>query len=160
MKRTWFKNLMIFLLGMLTLAIGAVLFTVFGFGRRPSPAGSVENRGEICFQPGDTGHMLVRVNPEGCFSPNCSRPTLLEGTAILDRDRWELRFDTHFVIAETSRFPFPCSEDCTGGHTIHFDLGVLDVGDYAVWVGDERVGDLMVFSGLPTPDQCFQTQPR
>jgi hypothetical protein len=155
MKAVNRKTVVVFVLGMLTFAVGAVLYTVFLNVRRPEPAIIVENRGEICFQVDDVGEMIASVSPEGCFSPGCTHQIQTVGRVTVDRWGFELNFETRFVLAETSRFPFPCIDDCFGGGTINFNLGMLDVGDYSVWLGDENVGNLMVFSGLPTPRQCL-----
>jgi hypothetical protein len=149
------KTVVVFVLGMLTFAVGAVLFTVFLNPRRPEPPMVIENRGEICFQVDDDGDMIAAVSPEGCFSPGCTRQIQTVGKAVVDRWDFELSFETRFLLAETSRFPFPCIDECSGGGTIVFNLGMLDVGDYSVWLGDENIGKLMVFSGLPTPRQCL-----
>jgi hypothetical protein len=149
------KTVVVFVLGMLTFAVGAVLYTVFLNPRRPQPVMTIENRGEICFQVDDIGDMIVSVSPEGCFSPGCTRQVQKVGKVVVDRWDFKLNFETSFVLAETSRFPFPCIDDCYGGGTIVFNLGMLDVGDYSVWLGDENIGKLMVFSGRPTPRQCL-----
>jgi hypothetical protein len=149
------KTIVVFMLGMLTIAIGTVLYTVFLNPRRPQPVMTIENRGEICFRIDDVGDMIASVSPEGCFSPGCTQQVQKVGKAVVDRRNLELSFETLFVLAETSRFPFPCIDDCFGGGTIDFNLGMLDVGDYAVWLGDENIGKLMIFSGLPTPRQCL-----
>jgi hypothetical protein len=75
---------------------------------------------------------------------------------MVDRRGFEIRIETRFLLAETSRFPLPCVENCMGGGRIDFNLGVLEVGDHDLWHGDEFLGKLKVFSGLPTPRQCFQ----
>jgi hypothetical protein len=149
------KTIIVFALGMLTFAVGAVLYTVFLNVRRPEPGMIIENRGGICFRVDDAGDMIASVSPEGCFSTSCTRQVQKVGTTIVDRWNFELSFETRFVLAETSRFPLPCIDNCFGGGTLVFNLGMLDVGDYSVWLGDENIGKLMVFSGLPTPHQCL-----
>ena len=123
--------------------------------KKPEPGVTIENRGEICFKAGDNGNMTASVSPEGCFSTTCTRQVQKVGIVTMDQGDFELKFETRFVLAEASRFPLPCIDNCVGGGTIDFDLGMLEVGDYSVWHGEERVGTLMVFSGLPTPWQCF-----
>lgn len=159
MKAVNRKTVIVFVLGMLTFAVGAVLYTVFLNPRRPEPPITVENRGEICFWIDDEGDMIASVSPEGCFSPGCTHQAQKVGRVIVDKWNFKLSFETTFVLTETSRFPFPCIDDCSGGGTINFNLGMLDVGDYSVWLGNENIGKLMVFSGLPTPRQCLPEQP-
>ena len=149
------KTILVFILGMLIFAVGAVLYTVFLNPRRPEPPIIVENLGEICFWVDDVGDMIASVSPEGCFSPGCTQQVQKVGRVVVDRWNFELHFETRFVLAETSRFPFPCIDECVGGGTINLHLGMLDVGDYSVRLGDENIGKLMVFSGLPTPRQCL-----
>jgi hypothetical protein len=155
MKVMNLKTIVVFVLGMLTFAVVAVLFSLFVNVKRPEPGMIIENRGQICFRLNDVGDMIASVSPEGCFSTSCTRQVQKVGTTIVDKRGFELRFDARFVLAETSRFPLPCIDNCFGGGTIDFNLGMLDVGDYSVWLGDENIGKLMVFSGLPTPRQCL-----
>ena len=149
------KNIGIFVLGMLVFGIGMLLYSVFVGLKRPEPGLSVVNRGEICFRIDEQGDMLASVVPDGCYSTTCTRQVQQVGKVMLDRRGFEIKFETRFVLAETSRFPFPCIENCAGGGRIDFNLGMLDVGDYSLWHGEEEVGELMIFSGRPTPPQCF-----
>ena len=158
MKRMRWKNILIFILGMLTFAVGWGLLTIFGGLRKPIPQGIIEDWGSICFRSEELSGMNAAVSPLGCYSSTCTRPVLQAGTSILDQENYEIRFETTFVLAGSSRFPLPCTEDCSGGGTLNFELGQLAVGDYDVWFRDEKIGDMMVFSGLPTPDQCFENQ--
>jgi hypothetical protein len=149
------KSILFFALGMLTLGVIIVLYSVFFNVKTPEPGMTVENRGEICFRVDENGDMIASISPEGCFSTTCTRQVQKVGKVTIDHRDFELRFETRFVMAETSRFPLPCIDNCSGGGMIDFNLGMLEVGDYLVWHGEERVGKLMVFSGLPTPQQCF-----
>lgn len=155
MKPLNHKTIIVFALGMLTFAIVAVLYSIFVNVRRPEPGIIIENRGQICFRLDDVGDMIASVSPEGCFSTSCTRQVQTVGKATINKRDFELRLETRFVLAETSRFPLPCIDNCFGGGTIDFNLGMLDVGDYSIWLGDENIGNLMVFSGLPTPRQCL-----
>ena len=155
MKSVNRKHVIVFMLGMLTFAIFMLVYSLFGKARRPEPLLVVENHGEICFQVDDHGDMIASVSPEGCFSTSCTRQVQTTGKVMVDRRDFEIRFETRFMLAETSRFPFPCIENCMGGGTIDFNLGVLEVGDHLLWLGDVSLGKLKVFSGLPTPRQCF-----
>jgi hypothetical protein len=103
--------------------------------------------------------MTAAVSPKGCFSTTCTRPTLQAGTAIFDRQERLIRLETRFVLVETSRFPLPCIENCAGGGTVQFKLGNLIPNDYEVWFREKKVGELKIFSGRPTPRQCFENTP-
>ena len=155
MRRLNRRNIGIFSLGMLVCAAGMLIYSLFVKVRRPEPVVSIENRGEICFQVDDHGDMIASVAPEGCFSTTCTRQIQRVGKAVVDSRGFEIRFETRFLLAETSSFPLPCVENCMGGGTIEFNLGMLEVGDHDVWHGNEYLGKLKVFSGLPTPPQCF-----
>jgi hypothetical protein len=48
-----------------------------------------------------------------------------------------------------------CGEDCVGGGTLNFDLGLMPVGLYRVYLWEAYLGDLSVTSGLPWHDQCL-----
>jgi hypothetical protein len=155
MKRLNFRNIGVFMLGMLVFAIGSLFYSTFIDVKRPESAIVVENRGEMCFQIDDQGNMMASVKPEGCFSTTCTRPVQQVGKVMVDRRDFKIRFETRFVLAETSRFPLPCIENCAGGGRLDFNLGVLEVGDHSLWHGGIGIGKLKVFSGLPTPRQCF-----
>jgi hypothetical protein len=152
------KNIICFVVGMLTFGVVAILYSIFIGVKTPEPGIIVENRGEICFRVDENGNMIASVSPEGCFSTTCTRQVQQVGKVVIDDRDFELRFETRFVLAEASRFPLPCIDNCSGGGRIDFNLGMLEVGDYFVWHGEERVGKLMVFSGLPTPQQCFSKE--
>ncbi|UCD98777.1 MAG: hypothetical protein JSV42_17820 [Chloroflexota bacterium] len=158
MKRFPWKSFGIFLLGMLTLAVGLISVNVFFGLRRPTPEGIIEDWGSICFWYSDDGSMRSSISPRGCFSTTCTRQISQVGTALIEQDAFKIHLDSTFVLAETSRFPLPCTENCSGGGSIDFNLGVLQVGKYDVWFEDEPVGNLNIFSGLPTPRQCFDNQ--
>ena len=57
MKQNRWKYILVFALGMLTLASGYLLLSVFGGLRRPTPAVIVEDYGSICFWYDDQGSM-------------------------------------------------------------------------------------------------------
>jgi hypothetical protein len=156
MKQASWKYILVFILGMLTLVIGYLLLSVFGGFRRPSPAGIVEDYGSICFWYDDQGSMQASVSPKGCYSTTCTRQVSQTGSAVLDQDSFQIHIDSRFILAETSRWPLLCMENCSGGGTVNFELGQMNVGQYQVWYGDEIVGEFNVYSGLPTPRQCFE----
>lgn len=156
MKRIHWRSIWIFLLGMLTLAVGYFLVTVFGGLRKPTREGIVEDWDTICFWYSDQGTMFANISPLGCYSSTCTLPISQTGTALLDQDQYQIHLDSRFVLTETSRFPLPCIDNCAGGGSVYLDLGELQVGKYAVFFKGEPVGDLNVFSGLPTPQQCFE----
>jgi hypothetical protein len=155
MKSKGWKSILLFILGMLTFAVGWFILSTFIFVERPSPQGIVEDWGQICFWAHE-GDMYATVSPKGCYSPTCTRPTLQEGTAILDKQDYRIEIETRFVIAETSRFPLPCVEDCAGGGQINLNLGALIPNEYEIRFRGEKVGEMNVYSGRPTPRQCFE----
>jgi hypothetical protein len=124
--------------------------------RRPTQASIVEDYGSICFWYDERGSMQASISPLGCYSPTCTRQVSQTGSAVIDQDQYQIHLESSFVLAETSRFLLPCIENCSGGGTVNFDLGELQVGKYEVWFRDEMAGELNVFSGLPTPRQCLE----
>jgi hypothetical protein len=100
--------------------------------------------------------MQASVSPKGCYSTTCTRQVSQTGSAVLDQDSFQIHIDSRFILAETSRWPLLCMENCSGGGTVNFELGQMNVGQYQVWYGDEIVGEFNVYSGLPTPRQCFE----
>jgi hypothetical protein len=155
MKRQTIRVFLVFMLGMLTFAIGSFILSTFVFVERPTPAGIIEDWGQICFWP-DVDGINATISPKGCFSTTCTRPTLQAGTAVVDKQTRRIQLETRFLLVETSRFPLPCIENCAGGGTVQFVLGDLIPNDYEVWFRDKKVGELMIFSGRPTPRQCFE----
>ena len=156
MRRFHWRSVWIFLLGMLTFAVGYFVFNVTVGLRRPTQAGIVEDYGSICFWYGERGNMQVSITPQGCYSTTCTRQVSQTGRAVIEQDQFQIHLESSFVLAENSRFLLPCIENCSGGGTVNLDLGELRVGKYEVWFRNELAGDLNVFSGLPTPRQCLE----
>jgi hypothetical protein len=154
MKRLNLRLFLAFILGMLTFAVGSFIASTFFIVERPVKDGVVEGWERICFWP-DVGGVYAAVSPEGCYSTTCTRPKLQVGTAIVDMKEYKIQLETRFVMVETSRFPLPCTENCSGGGTVQFNLGNLIPHDYEVRFRDGKVGTLMIYSGRPTPRQCF-----
>jgi hypothetical protein len=143
---------------MATFAIGSFIVSTFIFVERPTPAGIIYDYERICFWP-DVDGITAAVSPKGCYSTTCTRPMYQAGTSIIDIQEYKIQLETRFVLVEASRFPLPCTENCAGGGTVQFNLGDLIPNKYEVWFRDEKVGDLDIFSGLPTPRQCFENIP-
>lgn len=156
MKRVRLKFLLVLILGMLIVIIGYILFSVFQGFSKPTPMEIVENYGSLCFWYDDQGSMQAAVSPLGCYSSTCTRPILQVGSAVLNQDQYQIDIESRFVLAEASRFPLPCTENCSGGGTVNFDLGELQVGQYDILFRGELVGNLNVYSGRPTPRQCIE----
>lgn len=156
MKRGGYRTVVVFILGMFTFALSYFIYTIFINPKRPTMNGVVENWGTICFWYDDVGNIQASVSPEGCYSTTCTRPIQQVGSAIVHEQDFIIDLESRFVLEETSRFPLPCIENCAGGGTVSFVLGELAVGDYEVRFRDEIVGELMIFSGRPTPRQCFE----
>ncbi len=158
MKHLRLKNILVFILGMLTFAIGSFIVNSFFLVERPVKDGIIEDWEQICFWPDESG-IYTTVSPKGCYSTSCTRPKLQAGTAIVDVQDNKIQLEARFVLVEASRFPLPCIENCSGGGNVQFILGDLIPNDYEVWFRDEKVGELMIFSGRPTPRQCFENNP-
>lgn len=159
MKRGGYRTILVFILGMFTFALSYFIYTIFINPKRPTMEGIIENWGEICFWYDDVGSIIAAVSPEGCYSTTCTLPIQQVGSAVVNEQNFTIHLETRFVLKETSRFPLPCIENCEGGGTVSFVLGGLSVGDYEVRFRDEKVGELMIFSGRPTPRQCFKNTP-
>jgi hypothetical protein len=159
MKYLKLKTIMIFVLGMLTFAVGSFIVSTFIFVERPMPPDVIYDFDRICFWPGVDG-INVAVSPKGCYSTTCTRPSLQAGSAIVDTQKYKIQLETQFLLVKTSRFPLPCIENCAGGGTVQFHLGHLIPNRYEVWFRDEKVGDLDIYSGFPTPRQCFENIPQ
>jgi hypothetical protein len=157
MKNYSVKYILFFFLGML--AFGVVSFAVSHLilVERPTQDGIIEDWESICFWPDEDG-IYVEVSPKGCFATTCTRPTLQTGTATIDLQNHTIQLETRFMIATTSRFPLPCIDNCSGGGTVQLNLGYLMPNIYEVWFRGQKVGEMNVFSGLPTPRQCFQNE--
>ena len=155
MKRQNIKIISVFILGMLVFAVGSIIVSTFVFVERPNKRGIIDDWERICFWL-DVDGIYAAVSPKGCYSSTCTATKLQTGTAIVDRHAYKIQLETRFVLIETSRFPLPCTEDCAGGGSVQFIFDDLIPNDYEVWFRDEMVGELMIFSGRPTPRQCFE----
>jgi hypothetical protein len=148
------RSILVFILGMLTFAVGSFLVSTYIIVERPTKDGITDDWGQICFWP-DADGLYAAVSPKGCYSTSCTRPKLQSGTAIVDIQNHKIQLETRFVLVKASHFPLPCADNCDGGGVVQFKLEPLIPNDYAVWFRDEKVGNLMIFSGRPTPRQCF-----
>lgn len=122
--------------------------------RRPEP-GTVNNEiGEVCFfqELGQPWHAQVKT--KGCYSYRCTRQIQRTGKLVIDQRNHALHFEASWVLVETSGFPFGCTDDCMGGGTLDFYLDDLEVGDWAVFAGDEKIGNVIVPSGVMIERQC------
>jgi hypothetical protein len=155
MNRSRVKIIFVFILGMLTFAVGSFVVSTFIFVERPTMDGIIEDWERICFWPDEEG-IRAAVSPKGCYSTTCTSPKLQAGTAIVDMQDYTIQLETRFVLEETSRFPLPCIENCAGGGTVQFNLGNLIPNDYEVRFRGNKIGHLMIYSGRPTPRQCFE----
>ena len=158
MKTLGWKSILVFSLGMVTFAVGWFIVSTFIIVERPSRDGIIEGWEQICFWSHESG-TYAAVSPQGCYSTSCTWPKLQAGTAIVDRQDNRIELETRFILEETSRFPLPCIENCAGGGTVQFNLGDLIPNNYEVRFRDEKVGELIVYSGRPTPRQCFENIP-
>jgi hypothetical protein len=153
MARLNARTILVFVLGMLTFAIGSWFLSTFIFVERPVKDGIIEDWDQICFRQDQDG-ISIAISPQGCYSTSCTSAKLQTSTAIVDLQNQEIQLEARFVLTKISRFPLPCTENCLGGD-VQFNLDQLIPNDYEVWFRDEKVGDLKVFSGRPTPQQCF-----
>jgi hypothetical protein len=140
---------------MVTFAVGSFLISTFIFVERPMPPDVIYDYERICFHS-DVDGITAAISPKGCYSTTCTRPQYQVGTAIVDIQEYKIQLETQFILVETSRFPLPCIENCAGGGTVKFRLGHLLPNRYEVWFRDEKAGNLDIFSGLPTPNQCIE----
>jgi hypothetical protein len=152
------NKILIFILGMLTFAIGSWVLSTFILPQRPTQAGTVEDWGKVCFWQDQDG-IYGSISPKGCYSSTCTRIVQQAGTAVVNLQGQAIALTGRFVLASTSRFPLPCSGDCLGGGAVQFRIDGLIPNDYEVWFGDQRLGQVKIFSGLPTPRQCFENGP-
>jgi hypothetical protein len=148
------SHVFIFILGMLTFAVGSWLWLTFIFVERPVKGGIIEDWDQICFRRDQDG-IYVTISPQGCYSTTCTSPKLQASTAVIDLQNQKIQLDARFVLVKTSRFPLPCTENCLGGD-VQFKLDQLIPNDYEVWFRKDKVGEVKIFSGRPTPRQCFE----
>ena len=141
-------------LGMLTFALGAFIFNSFFPLLRPEQGGIIDDWGEICVYQ-DVDGINLTISPKGCTSSTCTQIDQQVGIMVVDLQDRKISVDARFVLLETSRFPLPCTENCLGGERIRFVLSNLIPNDYMLWFGDQRVGEMSIFSGRSTPRQCF-----
>ena len=148
------KQILIFILGMLTFAVGSWILSTFIFVERPSQEGIIQDWDQICFWQDQSGIYAV-ISPQGCFSTNCTETRSQTSTAIVDLQTQKIQLDARFVLAKTSSFPLPCAENCLGGN-VQFKLDNLLPNDYEVSFGNLKIGVVNIFSGREIPRQCFE----
>lgn len=126
---------------------------------KPEPGSIVDEIGEVCFfqELGQPWHAQVRT--KGCYSYRCTKPIQRAGSLILDRENQSMHFEASWILDETSGFPFGCTEDCMGGGTVDFYLKDLEVGEWAVFLGEEKIGNVIVPSGVMIERQCVALDP-
>ena len=149
------KTIIVFVLGMLTFALGAFIVNTFFLPTRPEEGGIIEDWEQICLWQ-DMDGIYLSVSPKGCYSTTCTQIKQQVGTATLDLQNQEIHLNARFVLLETSRFPLPCAQNCLGGGSVQFKLDQLIPNDYTLWFLDQKVGEVNIFSGRTTPRQCFK----
>lgn len=154
MSKIQTKSIIIFILGMLTFAIGAFLVNIFFLVERPQESSIIEDWDQICLWQ-DVDGIYLSVSPMGCFSTSCTQIKQQIGTVMIDLENEDIFLDAHFVLQKTTRFPLPCTENCSGGGRIQFKFDQLIPNDYSLWFKDQKVGKVNIFSGRTTPNQCF-----
>ena len=154
MSKFRLNQIIIFILGMMTFAIGSWFISTFIFVERPDKNSTIEDWDQICFRQDPDG-IYVTISPQGCYSTSCTSPKLQSSTAVIDLQNQKIRLDASFLLVKTSRFPLPCIENCLGGN-VQFKLDQLIPNDYEVWFRQDKVGEVKIFSGRPTPRQCFE----
>jgi hypothetical protein len=154
MARLKGRTIIVFILGMLTFAIGSWFLSTFIFVERPVKDGIIEDWDQICFRQDQDG-ITVAISPQGCYSTSCTSAKLQTSSAVIDLQNQKIQLDARFVLVKTSRFPLPCIENCLGGD-VQFKLDCLVPNDYEVWFRGVKVGQVKIFSGRPTPRQCFE----
>jgi hypothetical protein len=148
------EQIFVFILGMLTFAIGSWFLSTFIFVERPAKGSIIEDWDQICFRQDPDG-IYTTISPQGCYSSSCTRTQLQTSSAVIDLQNQEIHLDAGFVLGKTSRFPLPCTENCLGGN-VQVKLDRLVPNDYEVWFRENKVGEIKIFSGRPTPKQCFE----
>ena len=148
------KSILFFILGMLTFALAAYIVNTFFFSARPEKGGVIEDWEQICLWQ-DVDGIYLSISPRGCYSSSCTQIKQQVGTAMLDLQNEEIFLDAHFVLLETTRFPLPCTDNCSAGGRVQFKFDQLVPNDYTLWFRDQKVGKVNIFSGKTTPRQCF-----
>ena len=152
------KSILLFILGMLTFSLATFIVNIFWLPARPEKSGIVEDWEQICLRQ-DVDGIYLTVSPRGCYSTTCTQIKQQAGTAMLDLQNQEIHLGARFLLLETSRFPLPCTENCSGGGRVQFKFGQLTPNDYTIWFSEQKVGEVHIYSGRTIPHQCFENQP-
>ena len=83
MARLKGKNILVFILGMLTFAIGSWFLSTFIFVERPVKDSIIEDWDQICFWQ-DRDGIYATISPQGCYSFSCTRTQLQTSSAVID----------------------------------------------------------------------------
>jgi hypothetical protein len=68
-----------------------------------------------------------------------------------------MHFKASWLLAETSGFPFGCSDDCMGAGTVDFYMDELEVGDWTVFANENELGVVIIPSGRLIERQCISS---
>jgi hypothetical protein len=149
------KTIFCLVLVLLTCALAAFVVNSFFSAARPEKNGLIEDWEQICLWQ-DVDGIYLTVSPKGCYSTTCTQIKQQTGTATLDLQNQEIHLAAHFVLRETSSFPLPCTKNCSGGGSVQFKFDQLIPENYTLWFEGQKVGEVKIFSGRPTPRQCFE----
>jgi len=139
---------------MLTFALVAWIVWAFFLVEHPEKQGIIEDWDQICVWQDQDG-IYFSISPQGCFSSNCTIVGLQTSSAVVDLQNRVIEIDARFVLTKISRSLLHCMRNCTGGN-VQLKLSGLIPNDYQLRFREERVGELKIFSGRPTPHQCFE----
>lgn len=126
----------------------------------------VENQGQICFNESENSLEAWGVfKPKGCFSSGCTRPLQQKIDIRVDTTQFTIHFETRFTLIDPlaakgfQKGSYECSADCGGAGEIHFDLGDVERGSYAIWLGSRKLGQISFPPEVITgQDICFGEQ--
>jgi hypothetical protein len=104
------------------------------------------NQDQVCIQPPVPGSAVIRfsIGGVGCYSSSCTEVFWRRGDLKVDLENHALRLSSIFVVRPRIEAERACTADCGGAGVIWFELQSLPAGSYAIWLGDQKLGDLQV----------------
>ncbi len=105
-----------------------------------------ENQGSICFETiQGTTILEASISSGDCLPSNCTLTVQEVGSVNIDKDLYELKFQSRFIMID----PYwpkehSCFADCGGGGRVTLNIGSVEKGIYSVWLGDTKLGEILI----------------
>jgi hypothetical protein len=119
----------------------------------------IENEGQLCFSRCNPClDLQAKFRPSGCFSSSCTEVLDRSVSGSVDAVSSVIQVDARFVLLLPEGSPRLCTADCGGAGSVTTHLGEVIEGTYSIWLGSERLGELIVPAQPDGAWECFENQ--